>query len=169
MRTSTEPPTVVVGVDGSDASASALRWAVAETARRGGRVEAVYVYAIPSEGGWCLGGHPGVLPPGRQAVIESARRELARAIERAVGRPDPVALSATAVPDFSAADALVRHSRGADLLVVGTHRRGLIGRLFGSTASAVLRGAVCPVVVVPPEGWTDSVRPSAELAPARLT
>ena len=37
----------------------------------------------------------------------------------------------------------------ADLIVIGTHGRGLIGRfLLGSTAEAVVRHATCPVLTV---------------------
>jgi len=36
----------------------------------------------------------------------------------------------------------------ADLIVVGTHGRHGIGRLLGSTASAVLHGAPCDVLIV---------------------
>jgi len=38
---------------------------------------------------------------------------------------------------------------GAELLVIGTHGRGLLGRfLLGSTAESVVRHAICPVVTV---------------------
>lgn len=38
---------------------------------------------------------------------------------------------------------------GAELLVIGTHGRGLLGRfLLGSTAESVVRHAMCPVVTV---------------------
>lgn len=38
---------------------------------------------------------------------------------------------------------------GADLLVIGTHGRGLLGRfLLGSVAEAVVRHATCPVLMV---------------------
>ncbi len=38
---------------------------------------------------------------------------------------------------------------GADLIIVGSHDRGKVGRIFlGSVSEAVLRGARCPVTVV---------------------
>src|SRR6185503_7938115 len=57
-------------------------------------------------------------------------------------------------------DALVRGSilgvaadRVANLIVVGTHGRGALGRItFGSVAAHVLRGAAVPVAIVPPAG-----------------
>jgi nucleotide-binding universal stress UspA family protein len=45
---------------------------------------------------------------------------------------------------------IVRAASRADLLVVGTHQRGLVGRLlFGSVSTKVLEHATCPVAVVP--------------------
>jgi nucleotide-binding universal stress UspA family protein len=51
-----------------------------------------------------------------------------------------------------AASAIVRYSgeRGADLLVLGSHGRGVLRRfLLGSVAERVLREAGCPVMIVP--------------------
>ena len=51
-----------------------------------------------------------------------------------------------------AACAIVRYAgeRGADLLVLGSHGRGVIRRfLLGSVAERVLREAGCPVMIVP--------------------
>ena len=42
-------------------------------------------------------------------------------------------------------------SEGADLIVVGSHRRGVVGRfLIGSVSDHVVRRSPCPVVVVGP-------------------
>ena len=50
------------------------------------------------------------------------------------------------VPELDIARAASR----ADLLVVGTHQRGPVGRLlFGSVSTSVLEHATCPVAVVP--------------------
>lgn len=54
------------------------------------------------------------------------------------------------------AETLAEYAEGveADLLVVGTHARGPVGRaLLGSVASGVARRAHCPVLLVPP-GWS---------------
>ena len=52
--------------------------------------------------------------------------------------------------------------RGIDLIVLGTHGRGLIGTLLlGSTAQRVLRHATCPVLTVGPDvltGFLDHER-----------
>jgi nucleotide-binding universal stress UspA family protein len=45
----------------------------------------------------------------------------------------------------------VAHSMRADLVVAGTHGRGVVERwLLGSTSSALLRGAECSVLLAPP-------------------
>jgi nucleotide-binding universal stress UspA family protein len=140
---------VMVGVDGSDASVDALRWAVDEAARRDARLEAVYVYALPSEAGWYVGGHPTVIPPEKEAVIASAKSELDRAVTRGVGDATGTPLATVVVADSSPARGLARAARHADLLVVGAHHVSGLGRLFGSTTAGLLRHAECPVVVVP--------------------
>ncbi len=52
-----------------------------------------------------------------------------------------------------ACDAIVEvaEAESADLIVVGTHERGAVGRLFlGSVSDHVVRHARCPVMVVRP-------------------
>jgi nucleotide-binding universal stress UspA family protein len=45
----------------------------------------------------------------------------------------------------------VAEAEAADLIVVGTHDRGAVGRLFlGSVSDHVVRHARCPVMVVRP-------------------
>ena len=63
------------------------------------------------------------------------------------------------VPGFSAAHALhdLAAERGAGLIVVGSSRRGRMGRIApGTTAERLLHGASCPVAVAPgglAAGW----------------
>ena len=46
-------------------------------------------------------------------------------------------------------------AHGADLIVMGTHGYGAVKRLFlGSVADRVVRGATCPVLVVPARAVT---------------
>jgi len=40
--------------------------------------------------------------------------------------------------------------RNIDLIVIGSHARGMVNRIFfGSTSKAVLESALCPVLMVP--------------------
>lgn len=38
---------------------------------------------------------------------------------------------------------------GAEMIVIGSHRRGAVARLLGSVSEGVLRGARCPMLIVP--------------------
>jgi nucleotide-binding universal stress UspA family protein len=143
---------ILVGVDGSEGSIAALRWAIREGRSTGARVEAVYVYANPPELSWYVSGHgrlPPAVPPDRATVLASAQDELARAVRRAVGDASSTSLTTRVVEHVSASTALAHLGQPADLLVVGAHLATGLGRLFGSTTAGVLRHASCPVVVVP--------------------
>lgn len=160
---------ILVGVDGSEASISALRWAVVEGGCTGARVEAVYVYANPPELGWYVSGRgrlPPALPPDRATVLQSAEDELDRAVRRAVGDASTTSLTTTVAQHVSPSEALAHLGRHADLLVVGAHHATGIGRLFGSTTAGVLRHAPCPVVVVP---GPETARSSDDVSDALAT
>jgi nucleotide-binding universal stress UspA family protein len=143
---------IVVGVDGSDASHEALRWAAEEARLRSSPLVAVYVWSyIPPQ----PIGDPGMLaiPAGDlPGQLDAEREAAAAALEAAVS----VALGAA--PDFSverklvegdAADALVRESESAELVVVGSHgRTGIRAALLGSVSRHVTTHAACPIVVV---------------------
>jgi len=61
----------------------------------------------------------------------------------------------------------VANQMDADLIVMGAHTRGAVGRIFlGSTASNVVRRATCPVLLI---RETRKPRPSAEAAEAAST
>ena len=54
------------------------------------------------------------------------------------------------LPGLLPEQGLVQLSRDADLTVVGTHQRGVLGRLLaGSVSESVLEHAIGPVAVVP--------------------
>jgi nucleotide-binding universal stress UspA family protein len=141
---------VVVGlkVDGPDEAT--LEFAFTEAARRGARLQAVAAYPWPAQP-WMT---PGELPPPivDQDVIEDQTRVLAEGFlapyrER---HPDVPVEPVPAAGD--AAGHLVAASPGADLVVVGRHRRHLLApaRMLGSVTHAVLLHAASPVAVVPP-------------------
>ncbi|WP_316528816.1 universal stress protein [Kitasatospora brasiliensis] len=141
-----EPGRIVVGVDGSDSSQRALRWAVRQAELTHGVVVAVIAWEYPT-----YHGARGWFPPAStdEAVLEGrARQEVARAVEQALGGTPPVEVR-TEVRYGTPAGALVEASRGAELLVVGSRGLGgFSGMLLGSVAQHCTRHATVPVVVV---------------------
>lgn len=142
-----EPPSgmgVVVGVDGSAVSDLAIGYAFEEAALRGVPVVAVHCWEPerkPSEH------RPAKRPPEQLATQEHWLVDTLA--EYANKYPDvPIVKSLpTGRPDT----ALVNHSLGAPLLVVGSHGRGgRVGLVLGSVSQSVLHRAYCPVAVVKP-------------------
>jgi nucleotide-binding universal stress UspA family protein len=135
----TESPheTVVVGVDGSAASAAAVRWAAAEAARRQGRLHAVHV-----------------VDPGRRedtALEHDTRRQLELARRTVPGRVGGWVFSAgidvdiaVSVVTGSVARQLTREAHDAALVGIGSpsalHRSQLPAELAVE--------CLCPVAVV---------------------
>ncbi len=127
---------IIVGVDGSAGSVRALRWAVREAAAHGGEVHAVHV----KRGG------------GAAAVFGEERSldELELSIAHAVGPDEPPVPVLRELVDGPAGAALCAAAEHASLLVLGAHRRGLVGEaLLGSVSHYCTRHASCPVVIVP--------------------
>ncbi len=149
MGASTENA-VVVGVDGSEHADAALRYALAEAARRQTHVVAVVAWG-PRD---IFGGYSALEEPD---VVERRLREQADAhIRRAhetVGVPHvPLEL---AFRVGGAADVLVDLARPAALLVVGHRGRGCVRSMIGSVALRCVLRAPCPVAVVPVVGGPE--------------
>lgn len=142
-----ENPTarVVVGVDINDVSGEAVDAAFAEAALRGARLEMVHANLHFSE----MPVGPGMVAPDFKALDEAALRILdAEAAQRA-GRYPGVDVR-TRVERVRPSTILAETSRGASLLVVGSHgRTGLRRLMLGSVSAEALHTAACPVMVVP--------------------
>jgi len=138
---------IVVGIDGSEGSRAALRWAIGEAVLRGAAVEAVSAFHVPYAGAASV--MPLMLDPKDFQV--SADAILAKALEE-VG--DEAARLATPITSRAvegpASTVLVEVGRDASLLVVGARGHGgLAGMLLGSVSRQVTEHATVPVVVVP--------------------
>jgi nucleotide-binding universal stress UspA family protein len=138
--------TIVVGVDGSDGSRRALRWAAGEAAVRGDELALVHVWERPQAyAPMGLGAYPVDPEP-----IQEAARSL---LDGLVGEARQLAGDAPVqglLVEGAPAEALLEAARTADLLVVGS--RGLGGfrsLLLGSISQQVAHHAPCPVVIVP--------------------
>lgn len=140
---------IVVGVDGSEVSQQALRWALDDAERRGADVEAVHVYNTAalyySEAS--IHADLGSLA---DRLREDAEDLVAGMVAEAVtGRGDrsvtPVAIDAP-----NPAGVLMDRAADADLLVVGTRGHGgFAGLLLGSVSHQCVSHPPCPVTVVP--------------------
>ena len=138
-------PRVVVGVDGSPGAVKALHWAAEEAKLRGAELTVVHAWHIPASVAMAAP----VTPGGEFQVLEDAASSILDAMaEEASGYGVPVKpVLVQAYP----APALIEHSAGAILLVVGTRGRGgFTGLLLGSVSQEVAQHAPCPVVIVPP-------------------
>ncbi|HZA17341.1 MAG TPA: universal stress protein [Pseudonocardiaceae bacterium] len=141
---------VVVGVDGSPASYTALRWALAQAGRTDGRVRAVSCWMPVVARSWKEAVTAEPVPPVAEQQAR-AERELAQIVAAAVARVPkgaaPVAVLQSLVRG-AAGQGLVRQAVGADLLVIGHgHRwRELLHR---SVSWYCVRHASCPVLVIP--------------------
>ncbi|OLT01327.1 hypothetical protein BJF90_32185 [Pseudonocardia sp. CNS-004] len=142
-----EHGTVIVGVDGTEESRAALRYALQDAARRSSRVRAVRAFEPPDN-------RPGQVGSPRPPTLEelTARLEAgAHAMVESVSA-DPgtgtVPVDVVAIPGFPA-KVLVHQTRDADLLVLGHRGRGgLASAVLGSVGLACVRHATCPVTIV---------------------
>jgi nucleotide-binding universal stress UspA family protein len=150
MNTTNETETrgiIVVGVDGSEHSCDALRWAVSEAAVRNDTVRAVYAYGypyVPAPDGAAV-----YLDPVK--VAADAEATLSATLARAIA--DPVVRDGIerVVIEGGGAERLIEQSKAADLLVVGARGHGgFVGLLLGSVSTQCVNHSKCPVVVVPP-------------------
>lgn len=134
---------IVVGVDGSDASKDALRWAARQAGMTGVRLETVMAWHVPV----AAYGAP-VMPPDGYDFEPEARRTLAEAIRDVLGE-HPAVEVATVVVEGHPAPELLHAAADADLLVVGSRGHGAFtGMLLGSVSEHCVAHAPCPVVVV---------------------
>ncbi|RLU89218.1 universal stress protein UspA [Streptomyces griseocarneus] len=134
---------IVVGVDGSEPSKAALKWAVGQAELTGAVVEAIFAWQYPRYWwGWA--------PPveGSLDFEGNARRALSQAIDEAAGLDCPVPVMPRVV-EGNPARVLLDAAHGADLLVVGNRGYGGFGEaLLGSVGQHCVQHAACPVVVI---------------------
>lgn len=141
---------IVVGIDGSEHSAAALRWAADEARLRSASLEAVLAWTFvpvttPADSGlvpmpWT--DNLELLEVTRKAAEDAAEAQ----VREVLGDEHEATVS---VVEGGSSEALLEAAEGADLLVVGNRGRGnLSAALLGSTSAKVSDAAPCPVVVV---------------------
>lgn len=132
---------IVVGVDGSEASKEALRWAARFAASIGGTIEAIIAWHPPANYGW------GYLP-GDWDPSQDAEKALIDTVDAVFGANRPEGMTLL-VSEGNPAKVLIDRSQGAELLVVGSRGHGgFVGLLIGSVSEHCAEHAKCPVLVV---------------------
>jgi nucleotide-binding universal stress UspA family protein len=144
---------IVVGVDGSQHGARALRWAVGYAATIGGRVIAVQAWSISAFAYGGLGFGAIDLREYEHAARESLQRTVA---DQAGGVPDGVEIEQRVLEGGTAAVLLdLARDESADLLVVGSRGHGgFAGLLLGSVSATLAHHTPCPLAIVP-AAWRE--------------
>jgi nucleotide-binding universal stress UspA family protein len=139
---------IVVGVDGSENSIAALRWAATEAQLRAAILVIVTSWTFPyTDAG--LGGGPVQFDPA--ALEQDAGKVLRDAIDAAGLDAAQLEMVQERAHEGRPADVLLEASRDADLLVVGSRGHGAImGALVGSVSAKVMQHSTVPVVIVHP-------------------
>lgn len=136
---------IVVGIDGSEASAPVLEWAGRQAELTGAELDIVVAWEWPTSYGW-VAPMPDAFDPAADArsMVSDALGEVAGA--------HPSVKASGHVVEGHPAPALVRRAEGAALLVVGSRGHGeFAGMLLGSVSAHCVAHAPCTVVVVRPE------------------
>ncbi|MEV0801574.1 universal stress protein [Kribbella sp. NPDC050281] len=144
---------IVVGVDGSEISSEAIRFACQQAARRHIGITAVHAAMTTRQ-------HPSLRVPA-EIVDQIDWQLLAEAMESKRVLFPGIEVRTKLVHGHPA-QALIDSSAGAELIVVGSRGRGgFAGMLLGSISQAVLQHAVCPVAVVRPHRTPSATSSSA--------
>ena len=144
---------VVVSVDGSEHGYAAVRYAVAEAACSGARLDLVHVLPgrlpaasfmmpmVPDSSFESFGAE--ILQRGRQVARDEAPEVEVEMHLRVGGR----------------IEALLAYGEGASLLVLGSRSPRSLDRLWtGGTVTSVIAASSCPVVVVPADRESEAAR-----------
>lgn len=146
---------VVVGIDGTEQSAQALRYAATEARRRGCGLR--LVHAIHETAPLTP-----MYPFLSMETFAEAGQRIAEEAERTARELAPDLSVETAVVPGAPAGALGHASDHACLVVLGHRDRSLLGRvLTSSTTTGVAARAHCPVVSVP-AAWSETDQPEEQ-------
>ncbi|MFD0274234.1 universal stress protein [Kitasatospora sp. NPDC127111] len=133
-----DPPYLVVGVDGSLASAEAVEYAAATAALRGAELHAVRVWLPPL-----------IVPVDEHVAVQELRRQLSEATAGWSDRYPDVRITHDVLRGHPVEE-LAKVSEHALAVVVGRRGRGgFTGMRLGSVPHGLLHRAHCPVVTVP--------------------
>ncbi|PVZ59509.1 universal stress protein [Arthrobacter sp. H-02-3] len=141
MNEASDTRTIIVGVDGSDASVEALRQAQGLAVPLSATVVALACWDYPPV-------YDGYVAVGINDFDVRAGEILNEAVAKAFG-PDAPANVETRLVQGHPRHVLIEESKTADMLVLGRRGHGGFGGLLlGSVSSACVAHAHCPVLIV---------------------
>ena len=144
-------PTILVGVDGSEGSKTALAWALDEARRLDAELRVVHAWHYPPMY------HGAPLAAVADAFAEEGELMLERMMKEVTGGVDVGVPVETEVRRERAAWLLMQLGRHAELLVLGSRGRGgFSALLLGSVSHQCAAHAPCPVVIVPAHRRDDT-------------
>lgn len=136
---------IVVGVDGSEESRRALRWALEEARLWQATLHVVHAWRMPY-----APASAGYVPLPEAPLYDAAKKGAQLVLTAEI-----LAIDAGDVPvesvlvEGSPTHALLEAGSDADLLVVGSRGHGgFVELMLGSTGQQVAHHATCPVVIV---------------------
>ncbi|MEV4643573.1 universal stress protein [Saccharopolyspora sp. NPDC049357] len=134
--------TIVVGVDGSHASKSALRWAASHAEQLGGTLVILMAWDVPLIYNWEV--------PDSDDIARRTAAGLDEIIAEVLDPDSDLAVSKNVANGHPARALLdLAEETGADLIAVGNRGHGGFAEaLLGSVSQHVVHHARCPVVVV---------------------
>ncbi|MCG7579073.1 universal stress protein [Mycolicibacterium sp. OfavD-34-C] len=139
---------ILVGVDGSPESESAVEWAAREAVLHGVPLTLAHVLPTAQALTWYEVSVSSELDEIAQRRAREILRQATLVAEQAVANIGPITISEH-VEEGNATKTMVDLSKDAQLLVVGNRGLGRVGRaLLGSVSSGLIHHAHCPVAVV---------------------
>lgn len=138
---------VTVGIAGDGSSNAALDFGIAEAVSTASGLRLVHSWLMPGP----TFDYGTAITVDSDRVIEEHREILEVSLQRVLQRRPTLSVQSELVRDSRSA-ALLRFTSRSSLLLIGTHRRGVLaGTLLGSVAQEILWRADCPICVVPPQ------------------
>jgi nucleotide-binding universal stress UspA family protein len=138
---------VLVPLDGSKAAEHALPWALDIASRAGGYLRLVHVHSAPQANGkrWPILGW-GAYGNGEKKL----HHEYVAGVAERISRTSSVPVAPLLIEGSEVAQAIADAARSADIVVMATRRRGLMGRLFcGSVVTQLLHRTTVPLLIAP--------------------
>ncbi|WP_195908991.1 universal stress protein [Microlunatus sp. Gsoil 973] len=137
---------IVVGVDDSEYGAAALRFALQEALLRKTSIRAVTAYQLPMVS---VPLQPGVMTSFEQDEHERALATIEKLLDQVRTDETNDVKTESAVVQGPTVEGILAHANDAQLIVVGSHGRGMVRRLLlGSVSRRLLYETDRPVAVV---------------------